>query len=117
MRHANPDTERIVIGALLDCEGPELKSTAEALLGASALSVEDFTSSVTRGVFEVIRTLAERQRTVDPDTVWSVGHAMAWMPKDGRAKLSELQGANSCDRNALLTHAQELRRLTKLRQL
>jgi replicative DNA helicase len=117
MKHANLDTEWVVIGALLDCEGPPLKSTADALISASALNVEDFSSATTRGLFEVIRTLAERQRSVDADTVWSVGRGMAWMPKEGRAKLSEIQGANSCDRNALLTHAQELRRLTKLRQL
>jgi replicative DNA helicase len=117
MKHSNPETEWVVLGALLDCEGPLLKSTADAMLNASGLSRDDFTVPAMRTWFEVVRTLADRQRTVDAETVWSVSSGMSGVPKDGRAKLGELQGANACNRNAFHTHAQELRRLTKLRQL
>lgn len=116
MKHVNPETEWVVLGCLIDCEGVA-RSNASDLLNAAGLTVNDFTLPAVRAWYEAIRTLVDRSRTVDASTVWSISRGMPGVPEDGNTKLLDLQGANSCNKPALLTHAQELRRLTSLRKL
>lgn len=117
MKHANPELERLVLGALLDAEGALLRSNASSILGSTGLRAEDITTPEVRTWFECVRTLAERQRPADSGTVWGLSRGMGGVPADGFGTLELLQGSNSVNRPTLQAHADELKRLTQLRRL
>lgn len=116
MTFANVEAEHIVLGALLDSEA--MGVNVRILLDAAGLTREDFTDAAVRAWFESIRTLAERDRHADYATVWTISKGLPGVPPDGANRLAAIQAANVCSsRSALATHAQEIRRLTRLRQV
>jgi replicative DNA helicase len=117
LRHVNAETEAAVVGALLDADGPVLKVGAARLLAETGLTQDDFATPEAGAYFGGIRALVERERTVDPATVWAIVRGRQGVPSNGHDRLGELQGGSQCNRASLLTLAAELRRLSKLRQL
>jgi replicative DNA helicase len=113
----NHDMEWLVLGALLDSDGPALRSSAKQVLSETGLTVEDFSQPAAVVWFGCIKQLVDRDRPVDPATVWGISRGMSKVPEDGLARLNGLQSANTCDKAKLGAYAQELRRLAKLRQL
>lgn len=116
-RHVNAETEAAVIGALLDGDGASLKVGAARLIDDTGLVAEDFATKEPAAYFVGIRALVDRERTVDPQTVWAVVRGQQGVPANGHERLAALQGANVCNRPSLATLATELRRLSKLRQV
>src|SRR5207302_1325900 len=104
------------LGALLDAEGM-LKTSAAKLLAETQLTPEDFTDAFHAAAFGAGRALAERERPVDANTVWTLLKGNAAVPADAYARLTGLQDRNACSRQALGVHVLELKRLTRLRQL
>jgi replicative DNA helicase len=117
LKFANHETEWLVLGALLDSDGPALKSNARALLSELGLVADDFTHPAASVWFGAIKQLVERDRPVDPGTVWAISRGLGKVPDDGFNRLKGLQTGNTATKPALAAYAQELRRLAKLRQL
>jgi replicative DNA helicase len=116
MKHSNPETEAVILGALLDAEGM-LRTTAAKLLADTGLVAEDFTDAFLRAAFGAGRALADRERPVDAQTVWTLLKGNADVTEASHKQLHELQGSNACNRAALSVHVLELKRLTRLRAL
>lgn len=106
-----------MVGALLDAEGPLLRSRASDLIASSGVTAEDFTVPANRQVFEAVRSLADRQRPTDAKSVYSTLKGITGITPEGAEWLASIQADNSCTREALAGHAEELRRLTRLRKL
>lgn len=116
MKFENPETEWVLLGALVD--SASMHGDRRELLNIVGLTPDDFSQADARAYFGAIQTLAERERPVEPATVWSVARGMGGVPENGHEKLSILQFSNAClTKASLSTHAQELRRHSKLRQL
>lgn len=116
-KHAAPKIEAWCIGALLDADGPVLRSSAAQLVAASGLTAEDFTRPDFRAYFGAIVALGERGRPAEPSTVTATTRGMPGVPPEPYQGLEALRGANTASREAFASHAEELRRLSHLRRL
>lgn len=116
-KHQSPETEAWVLGALMDADGPVLRSDARTLLAASGLNTEDFCRPNHRAWLDAITALAERNRPADAQTVYSNCRGLAVTASDTFEAMQSLQNANQANKTAFLAHAEELRRLTQLRRL
>jgi replicative DNA helicase len=117
IHRANAHVEAWVLGALLDAEGPVLRSRTRELLDATGLVAADFTTSRHATAFGAIRQLVDSGRQADAQTVWAVCRGLPGFDDPAQGQLAQLQASNECNREALLTHAVELRRLRLLREL
>lgn len=113
--HAAPRVEAFVLGALMDADGPLLRAQTADLLAATGLQPDDFTTEPHRTAFLAIRALAERGRPTDARSVFTA--SMGAIADTAIDALQALQCGNAANRSALLSHAEELRRLTLLRRL
>lgn len=116
-RHANPELEAAVVGALLDAEGPLLHADTALLLALTALTPEDFTDKLCRRSMRVLCAIGERRGTGGALAVWASLRNLTGTPADGHTRLQAWQGANTLNRVELAGHATALKRLAKLRRL
>lgn len=114
--HASAKIESWVLGALMDADGPLLRSRASDLLAATGITAEDFTTQPHAVAFKAIAVLAERGRPTDAQSVFAICRGTSQL-EDAFEGMRTLQASNSSNREALLGHAEELRRLTLLRRL
>lgn len=90
----------MILGGLVDAQGPSMQSNALALLSLSGLKSEDMAvpgDSRTKSVFDIIESLARRRKHIDATTVWTIGHASKTFTEDDRRWLRELQAGNELD--------------------
>lgn len=116
-RFQDHTAEAWVLGALLDADGPVLRSDPQALIGAAGLTDADFTRADFRAFFGAIRALADRNRPADPQTVLATCAGAAGVTPNAYATLTALRGRNEANKAAYLVQAERLRKLSSLRQL
>jgi len=112
----NVQVEAWVIGALLDSDGPILKSTAREMLDVCGLVADDFTDATLRALFAALSDLVAQAKATELSAVF-VAAKLKFGAKAEFERIQRLQVSNSLSRDGLLGHAEELRRLTKLRAL
>ncbi len=117
MSFFNQQAESWALGALLDAESRVVRSTAAQLLDASGLTAEDFTQPVLRTYFTALRSVVERGRPADPQTVYSACRGLTGVTEKSLEVLRGLQGGNTANRETFIAHCEDLRRLTLLRRL
>ena len=113
MRHADPQLEARVLGALLDSE--TWRTSAATLLGETALQLEDFSDDAHRTVFGAIRALSERGRPTDAGAVWPLIRDTG--AESTQEALAALQNANQLSPESFRIQAAEMRRMALLRRL
>lgn len=116
-RFQNPQAEVWVLGALMDAEGPVLRSNARALLDASGLTPEDFTRPDLAAYFRAAVKIAEGGRPADPQTIFSVCRGLPGVGPEKLEWLRNVQGANAANREAFATHCESIRHMSQLRRL
>lgn len=104
------EVEGVLLGALLDAEGPLLQSNAAALLEASGLSPGDLGDGRVRVCWQIAERLAERRRPVDAITIFAAGSATKNLAREDLEWLQSLQVANQLDRDRFAQVAEDLRR-------
>lgn len=90
----------LILGGLVDAQGPAMQSNALALLSLSGLKAEDMVipgDSRHQTVFAIIDSLARRRKHIDATTVWTIGHASKSFTEDDRRWLRDLQVSNELD--------------------
>ncbi|MGH8697727.1 MAG: DnaB-like helicase C-terminal domain-containing protein [Burkholderiales bacterium] len=101
MSPARPMTAEAIFGALLDAEGPLLKSTARELCELAGLGADDFAEDVrARLLFQAIQRLAEHNRPVDAATVFYAAKAAGPVDVGALEWLQSLQARNNLDRES-----------------
>jgi replicative DNA helicase len=116
-QHAVPEAEAWVIGALLDAEGPLLRSNTAALLEASGLTADDLTRPDMRTYLAAIRNAVDQRTPVSAQTVFGAVRGLPGVPDNALELLRQLHAMNSLRRDELLAHAARVRELALLRRL
>lgn len=116
-QHRNERVEGWVLGAVMDADGPSLRSTARQLVEQSGCVAEDFADPAHRLYWQATVGLATRGRSADCHSVAAALAGVEGVPEGALKYLAGLQGANEATPEAFAGHCEELRRLAHLRQL
>lgn len=117
MKHANPEIEAAVVGALLDATSRVVRSDVASLLAASGLVASDFTETFWRHSAACIAAIVERRGEVSPLAVWAAIRGMPGVGDGDIGRLESAKAGNRLAKPAVLQHAATLRRLAQLRGL
>lgn len=110
--------EESILGAILDAEGPILKTGAGLLLEMSGMRPEDFQSVRVRETWKFITSIASRRgRPVDALSVYSAGRQTKRFAEPDLEWLRGLQNGNTLDRERFANLAEDMREGARLRQL
>lgn len=112
-----PDLEALLLGAVLDAEGPGMATSAGVLLDMAGLRPDDFADARVRVAWTLVNRLAERRRPVDALAVYAAGRSTRAFAEDDLAWMTALQHGNALDRERfadLVEQARTHRRTGKL---
>lgn len=109
--------EEVILGAILDAEGPVLQTSAGLLVEMTGMRPEDLTDPRARVAWRIIARLAARRRPVDALSVYAAGRTTKLFGEDELAWLQGLQHANSLDRERFSTVVEGLRSQARSKQL
>lgn len=90
--------EAQLLGAILDAEGPALRSNAGALLASAGLASGDLSDPKIRVAWGLVERQVLRRRPVDAATVFAAGLALKAFTAEQREWLRGLQLGNELDR-------------------
>lgn len=90
--------EATLLGAVLDAEGPVLRTAAGVLIDLAGLRSEDFTDPRVRVAWSIAARLAERRRPIDAVSVFAAGKTVRAFADADLEWLSALQTSNALDR-------------------
>jgi hypothetical protein len=107
------ESEGILLGALLDADGPLLKSNAFELAEGSGLSAEDFSDLRVRNYWGVALRLAQHRRPVDASTVFMSARASGQVADADFGWLQQLQAHNALDRSRFSSVAESFRQASR----
>lgn len=109
--------EEVLLGAVLDAEGPVLQTAAGLLVDMSGMRPEDFTNARCRVAWQVILRLTQRRRPVDALLVFSAGRSVKAFNDADREWLQSLQHSNQLDRDRFANLVEDMRNQARHRQL
>ena len=110
--------EESLLGAILDAEGPVLKTAGGVLLDLAGLKPEAFQSPKVRVAWTIATRLAERRRPIDAETVFATGASLkAFDGEEDRDWLRRLQNTNALDRERFAEVAEAVRHTLKRSRL
>jgi replicative DNA helicase len=109
--------EEVILGAILDAEGPVLQTSAGLLVEMTGMRPEDFSDARARVAWRVVARLAARRRPVDALSVYAAGRTTKLFGEDDLAWLQGLQHANSLDRERFSTVVEGIRVQARSKQL
>lgn len=104
------ELEAAVLGAILDAEGPVLKSNPGALIDSAGLRATDFTEPRIRVAWGIAARLAERRRPVDAVTIFAAARSAGQLGDPDLTWLKTLQVSNALDRERFVVVVDQLRR-------
>lgn len=111
------ELEQQLLGALLDAEGPALRSNAAALLASSGLASGDLSDARVRVAWGLVERQVARRRPVDATTIHAAGLALKAFHADAREWLRGLQLGNELDRerfSEVVDHVRGMRQAQSL---
>lgn len=112
-----PDLEALLLGAVLDAEGPGMATSAGVLLDMAGLRPDDFADARVRVAWTLVNRLAERRRPVDALAVYAAGRSTRAFSEPDLEWMTALQHGNALDRERfadLVEQARTHRRTGKL---
>lgn len=110
--------EEVLLGAVLDAEGPVLQSAASLLVEMSGMRAEDFSNPRCRVAWQVILRLTQRRKLgIDALSVFSSGRSVKAFNDADREWLQSLQHSNQLDRDRFANLVEDIRTQARHRQL
>lgn len=109
--------EALVLGAVLDADGPAVNSSAGALLDAAGLRPDDFVDRRVATCWTVALKLAERRLPCDAATIAAAGLGVRLLDDGVLLWLRGLQAANALDVPRFSEVAEQLRRRGRARKV
>lgn len=114
---SSPSLEEVILGAILDAEGPVLKTSAGLLVEMSGMKPQDFTLVRCRVAWQVVQRLAQARRPVDSMTVFAAGKTARKFSDADRDWLQSLQYGNQLDRDRFSNVCESMRTAARAKQL
>lgn len=111
------ELEAVLFGAVLDAEGPVLKTTAAALIDLSGMRPEDFGDPRVRVGWSIAARLGARRRPVDAISVFAAGRTTKAFDDGDLAWLTGLQAGNQMNRERVADLVDNLRTASRRRLL
>lgn len=105
--------EASLLGALLDAEGPVVRSNAGALVDRSGLRPEDLTDRRVSTAWAIVQRLVNRRRPVDARLVHAAGLASKLFTETDLHWLQGLQSANDLDAERFADLAETVRSMAR----
>lgn len=107
----------LLLGAVLDAEGPVMKTHAAALLDSCGVRPTDISDKRVRAAWKAADVLAARKRPVDAATVFATARTAGDLADGDLAWLQSLQASNALDSARFVVVAEQLRRSARSHQL
>jgi len=109
--------EEIILGAILDAEGPVLQTSAGLLVEMTGMRAEDFQQARARVAWRIIQRLASRRRPVDALAVFAAGRTTKLLGEEDLGWLQGLQHANTLDRERFSNVVEGMRSQARAKHL
>lgn len=109
--------ELSLLGALLDAEGPAVRSNAGALLDRSGIKPEDLSDRRVATAWAIVQRLVQRRRPVDARLVHAAGLASRMLTAEDLGWLQGLQSSNDLDAERFADLSETVRSLSRAQGL